>query len=87
MNYTSRYFQTRYFQRAKSYWYLCLSSYWTVSQTCSNSQVHPHAGLVRCPHVHGCQHTQWDAVHRQAVPDVHARQAPARLSIPQTCPS
>ena len=75
------------FQRAESDWHLCLPPYWTVSQACSYPQVHPHARAVRCPHVHGGQHSQWDAVHRQTRPNADARQAPARLYLPQACSS
>ena len=74
-------------QRAKSDWYLCLPSDWTVCQACSNPQVHPHACAVWCPYVYGGQHPQWDAVHWQDGSDADARQTPARLHLPQTCPT
>merc|ERR1712013_944211 len=43
--------------------YLRLPAYWALCEARSYSQVHPYACPVRCPHVHGGQHPEWDAVH------------------------
>ena len=57
-----------------------------VCEAGAHPALHPHAGPVRGPHVHGRQHAEGDAVHRPHVPGVDAGEAPARLPLPAPRP-